>query len=359
MKKGLLVLSKSSDDLTLSDFDYELPQDRIASMPAVPRSSAKMLDMQGDDFTDRTVADLPSCLAAGDVLVVNNTRVLPARLHGFRGVAKIEVTLHQRTDEKSWRCFAKPAKKLRLGDRIIFADNLTAQVDFIGDDGERGLTFSQKGAALDSAIEACGTMPLPPYILRKEGIKDTDKDDYQTMFAAHNGAVAAPTAGLHFTPELLASIRSKGVIIAEITLHVGAGTFLPVKVEDLSQHKMHSEWGEITSDTAAIINKAIKGGNRIIAVGTTSLRILESCWRDHGCVQAYRGETDLFILPGFRFGVVDMLLTNFHLPRSTLLMLVSAFAGRDKIKRGYAHAIASSYRFFSYGDACLMERNND
>ena len=343
--------------MLLSDFDYHLPPERIAAEPASPRTSARLLDMRGGNLTDRIVADLPSCLNAGDLLVVNNTRVLPARLTGKRGEATIQVTLHRRVDGDHWRCFAKPAKKLRLGDRIVFADTLYAEVDFIGDDGERGLHFNHSGEALDAALEATGVMPLPPYIPRPDGVRDDDSEHYQTMFAAHNGAVAAPTAGLHFTPELIADLQNQGISMAEVTLHVGAGTFLPVKVDDVRDHKMHSEWGEISQATADQINATKANGGRVICVGTTSLRILESCWRDHGQVQAYQAETDLFIIPGFEFGVVDLLLTNFHLPKSTLLMLISAFAGKAFVEEAYRHAIAQDYRFFSYGDACLMERS--
>ena len=295
-------------------------------------------------------------LNEGDVLVVNNTRVLPARLVGKRGEAKINITLHQRADEAVWRAFAKPAKKLRLGDVVVFSDTLSAEVVHIGDDGERSLKFSQTGDALDLALEEVGVMPLPPYIPRPEGIRDEDADNYQTMFAARNGAVAAPTAGLHFTPELYQALTDKGVKIAEVTLHVGAGTFLPVKVDDVRDHKMHTEWGEISAETAALINETKAKGGRVVAVGTTSLRILEACWKDHGAVQAYQAETDLFIIPGFQFGVVDMLMTNFHLPKSTLLMLISAFTGKEFVDQAYEHAIKEEYRFFSYGDSCLMER---
>ena len=343
--------------MLLSDFDYHLPPERIAAEPASPRTSARLLDMRGGSLTDRIVADLPSCLNAGDLLVVNNTRVLPARLTGKRGKATIQVTLHRRVDGDHWRCFAKPAKKLRLGDRIDFADTLYAKVGFIGDDGERGLHFNHSGEALDAALEATGVMPLPPYIPRPDGVRDDDSEHYQTMFAAHNGAVAAPTAGLHFTPELIADLQNQGISMAEVTLHVGAGTFLPVKVDDVRDHKMHSEWGEISQATADQINATKANGGRVICVGTTSLRILESCWRDHGQVQAYQAETDLFIIPGFEFGVADLLLTNFHLPKSTLLMLISAFAGKAFVEEAYRYAIVKDYRFFSYGDACLMERS--
>lgn len=315
--------------------------------------------MRGGNLHDRVIADLPDCLEAGDLLIVNNTRVLPARLTGKRGEARIQVTLHRRVDEAEWRCFAKPAKKLRLGERIDFSDTLSAEVNYVSDDGERGLLFNQEGQALDAALEQTGVMPLPPYIPRPDGVRADDADHYQTMFAAHNGAVAAPTAGLHFTPDLIQAIDAKGIAMAEVTLHVGAGTFLPVKVDNIRDHVMHSEWGEISAETAERINATKEAGGRVVCVGTTSLRILESCWRDHGDIRAYQAETDLFIIPGFQFGVADMLLTNFHLPKSTLLMLISAFAGKDFVEKAYAHAIDQSYRFFSYGDACLMERAHD
>jgi S-adenosylmethionine:tRNA ribosyltransferase-isomerase len=341
--------------MRLSDFDYDLPSERIAAEPAKPRTAAKMLDMRWGGLADRIVADLPDCLEKGDLLVVNNTRVLPARLTGKRGDAKISLTLHRRIDDAVWRAFAKPAKKLKLDDRIVFASSLEAEVTHIGDDGERSLRFSKSGEALDKALEAVGTMPLPPYIPRPDGIREEDADNYQTMFASRTGAVAAPTAGLHFTPDLHRRLTENGIDVAEVTLHVGAGTFLPVKVDDISAHKMHPEWGEITQQTASLINAARAGGGRIVAVGTTTLRILEACWREHGEIRAYRAETDLFIIPGFKFGTADMLMTNFHLPRSTLLMLVCAFAGKAHVDKAYAHAINRGYRFFSYGDSCLME----
>ena len=345
--------------MRLSDFDYDLPPERIAAEPASPRTAARLLDMRGGSLHDRVIADLPDCLEAGDLLIVNNTRVLPARLTGKRGEARIQVTLHRRVDRAVWRCFAKPSKKLRLGERIDFSDTLSAEVNYVGDDGERGLLFNQEGQALDAALEQTGVMPLPPYIPRPDGVRADDADHYQTMFAAHNGAVAAPTAGLHFTPDLIQAIDAKGIAMAEVTLHVGAGTFLPVKVDDIRDHVMHSEWGEISAETAQRINATKEAGGRVVCVGTTSLRILESCWRDHGDIRAYQAETDLFIIPGFQFGVADMLLTNFHLPKSTLLMLISAFAGKNFVEKAYAHAIDQSYRFFSYGDACLMERAHD
>lgn len=341
--------------MLLSEFDYNLPSELIASEPASPRTAARMLDMRGSQFIDRHVSDLPECLKAGDVLVVNNTKVLKARLTGRRGEAKIELTLHRRLDDSSWLGFAKPAKKLRLGDEVVFSDRLKAEVNSIGEDGERGLIFNHSGKALDAMLEATGSTPLPPYIPRPDGIRDDDASDYQTIFARHSGAVAAPTAGLHFTPELQADLTKRGIGLAEITLHVGAGTFLPVKVDDVRNHKMHSEWGQITPAAADLINATKANGGRVVAVGTTSLRILESCHQEHGDIRPYQAETDLFIIPGFTFKAVDLLLTNFHLPKSTLLMLVSAFTGVAHVRSGYAHAIAGGYRFFSYGDSCLME----
>ena len=344
--------------MRLSDFDYDLPQDRIATEPANPRDHAKMLDLRGEDFIDRIAADLPECLNQGDLLVVNNTRVLPARLTGKRGEATINITLHQRQDDAIWRAFAKPAKKLRRDDVVFFSPDLSATVTNIGDDGERSLKFSQKGDDLDKALEEVGVMPLPSYIPRPNGVRDEDAEYYQTIFAAKNGAVAAPTAGLHFTKDLIERLARKGVMFAEVTLHVGAGTFLPVKVDDVRDHKMHSEWGEISAETASAINATIAGGGRIVAVGTTSLRILEACMREHGKVRAYQAETDLFIIPGFKFGVVDMLITNFHLPKSTLLMLIAAFTGKARVEAAYRYAIDHDYRFFSYGDSCLMAHNS-
>lgn len=344
--------------MKLSDFDYPLPPEAIAAHPVEPRDSARLLDLTGEAITDRIVRDLPDRLEPGDIVVVNNTRVIPARLTGRRGEATISITLHQRDGADRWRCFAKPAKKLRLGDIVEFGEGLSASVTAIGEDGERSLGFSSSGAELDAALEAVGTMPLPPYIPRPDGPTSDDQGDYQTVYARHKGAVAAPTAGLHFTPELLEAIRARGIHLVEVTLHVGAGTFLPVKTDDPREHRMHSEWGEISTETADAINTAIRNGGRVVAIGTTTLRILESCWRDHGRIQPYQAETDLFILPGFNFGVVDVLMTNFHLPKSTLLMLVSAFTGKALVDQAYAHALGEGYRFFSYGDACLMERRD-
>jgi S-adenosylmethionine:tRNA ribosyltransferase-isomerase len=337
-------------------FDYTLPEERIARFPARPRESARLLDLTGGGLADRLVRDLPDLLRPGDLLLSNDTRVIPARLRGKRGEAGIEVTLHKREGADTWRAFARPAKKLRAGDRIAFAGDLAADVAGKGEAGEVTLVFSASGAALMAALEAHGTMPLPPYIKRTEGEGARDAEDYQTVFAARDGAVAAPTAGLHFTPALLEAIEARGVRRALVTLHVGAGTFLPVKADDTDDHKMHSEWGEITPETATAIAETRAAGGRIVATGTTTMRILEAAANDDGTVPAWSGDTDLFITPGYRFKAVDVLLTNFHLPKSTLLMLVSAFAGCERILAAYEHAIRTEYRFFSYGDACLLER---
>lgn len=341
-------------------FDYHLPEERIARFPARPRDAARLLDLTGSGLADRTVADLPDLLRPGDLLVANDTRVIPARLDGRRGTARVEVTLHKRDGEQVWRAFARPARKLRPGDRVEFAADLSAEVTAKGEAGEVTLAFDRAGPALMAALAAHGRMPLPPYIGRRGDETADDARDYQTLFAARDGAVAAPTAGLHFTPALLARIEARGVRRALVTLHVGAGTFLPVKTEDTDDHVMHSEWGEVPAATAAAIAETRAAGGRIVAAGTTSLRVLEAAAETtasgDGAVPAWSGETDLFITPGYRFKVVDVLLTNFHLPRSTLLMLVSAFTGRERILAAYGHAIRTGYRFFSYGDACLLAR---
>jgi len=339
---------------TLSDFDFDLPETLIAQNPANPRDSARLLDASSGIFSDRIMRDLPSILRLEDLLVVNNTQVLPAQLYGRKGEGAIGFTLHQRISANSWRAFAKPAKKCLPGTKIEFDKGLSAIIAEKAEAGEVVLAFSHASATLDSLIEAVGQMPLPPYIRRPKGGVDEDKSDYQTIFASHKGAVAAPTAGLHFTPELLSSIRKTGTNIAELTLHVGAGTFLPVKTEKLADHKMHSEWGRLDSQSVEMMRAARAKGGRIICVGTTSLRLVESAFHAHGKLAPFEGETDIFIRPGFRFGVADMLLTNFHLPKSTLLMLVSAFSGYEHVIRLYRHAIENQYRFFSYGDGCLL-----
>ena len=338
--------------MLVSDFDFELPKERIALYPAEPRDSARMLVVgEGGHMADEGVRDLLSHLRSGDVLVMNDTRVIPARLKGKRGEAKIEVTLHKRIDNSTWAVFARPAKKLRVGGEVNF-DGLLADVVEKRDAGEVILRFQTDDAM--SAIEGVGEMPLPPYIASQRIEGNEDKATYQTVYAREKGAVAAPTAGLHFTPELLEAIRAKGVEIVFLTLHVGAGTFLPVKVDDVKDHKMHAEWGEITPDNAEKLNKARSQGGRIVAVGTTSLRLLESAASDDGVVHPFKDETAIFITPGYRFKAVDLLMTNFHLPKSTLFMLVSAFAGADEMKAAYGHAIDNGYRFYSYGDASLL-----
>ena len=338
----------------LSDFDFELPAEAIAQKPADPRESARLLYPQGDSFTDHLIADLPDLLRAGDLLVVNNTRVIPAQLTGRKGEGRIRFTLHKREASDSWQAFAKPAKKCTPGTMIAFEEGLSAEVTEKLEDGAVNLRFNRSGTALDAAIEAVGAMPLPPYIKRHDGPDDADKQDYQTVFAQHTGAVAAPTAGLHFTEGLKQRLIEKGVCFSEVTLHVGAGTFLPVKVEAIHAHQMHSEWGEVSAEVVTSIKQTKARGGRIICVGTTSLRILEAAYQAHGELLPFTGETDIFITPGYQFGVVDMLLTNFHLPRSTLLMLVSAFSGHKQILSAYHYAIEQGYRFFSYGDACLL-----
>jgi len=360
--------------MRVDDFDFLLPEERIALRPASPRDSARMLVVAPDaPFVDACVRDLPTWLRPGDVLVVNDTRVIPARLAGVRvrgqAVARIEATLHKREGANRWRAFVRPAKKLNVGERIRFGEasesmaclfaSLDAEVIGKGEGGEALLDFALTGAALDEAIERHGVMPLPPYIASKRGEDVRDAADYQTLFAAEPGAVAAPTAGLHFTPELIAAIEARGVAIHRVTLHVGAGTFLPVKVDDTRDHRMHAEWGCVSAGTAAALNAARAAGGRIVAAGTTSLRILETATDEAGVVRPFAGDTSIFITPGYRFRAVDLLLTNFHLPRSTLFMLTCAFAGVRRMQTAYAHAIAGNYRFYSYGDACLLARGAD
>ena len=348
-------------------FDFELPADSIALRPASPRDSARMLIVQpGGGLLDRRVAELPLLLEPGDQLVVNDTRVISAQLKGRRigrgTEPKIEATLIKRLDGSRWQALVRPAKKLSPGDVVRFGNEgkvcllgyLDAEVERKGEDGEVTLSFSFHGPALDSAIADLGSPPLPPYIASRRPPDERDASDYQTMFATSEGAVAAPTAGLHFTPLLETALHERGIGIHRITLHVGAGTFLPVKVDDTVGHKMHAEWGAISDDTADALNAARAKGGRIVAVGTTSLRLLESAAVEDGTIAPFSGETAIFITPGYRFRAVDILLTNFHLPRSTLFMLVSAFSGLETMKRAYAHAIHSGYRFYSYGDACLL-----
>jgi S-adenosylmethionine:tRNA ribosyltransferase-isomerase len=377
-------------------FDFDLSDERIALEPASPRDAARLLvvhrpstatsprpratglpsapdvDLRStaDDpsLQDRLVRDLPDLVRPGDVLVFNDTRVIRAALEGERAReghrAFIAFNLHRRLDASRWRAFARPAKRLALGDRIRFGHEgrvcllgtLEATVAAIGDAGEVELSFSLHGPYLDEAIAILGDPPLPPYILGKRPLRPEDSEDYQTVYARHEGAVAAPTAGLHFTERLLSALDARGILRLCATLHVGAGTFLPVKVEDTDHHRMHAEWGELSAATAAAVNRARAAGARVVAVGTTALRLLETAAAEDGSLRPFAGETELFITPGYRFKVVDVLLTNFHLPRSTLFMLVAAFSGLDTVRAAYAHAIGRGYRFYSYGDACLLHR---
>jgi len=350
--------------MKVDDFDFDLPAESIALHPAEPRDAARMLVVRpGEALVDGHVRDLLTILRAGDVLVVNDTRVLPAELTGtrIRGElrANVSFNLHKRVDANTWRAFARPAKKLHLLDRLELGDNgsILATVAGKGDTGEITLAFDVGGAELDEAIKAHGAMPLPPYIEAKRHTEERDKSDYQTVYAARDGAVAAPTAGLHFTESLLQQLADLDVSVERVTLHVGAGTFLPVKVDDTDDHVMHAEWGDIPAAVVERILAAKAKGGRVIAVGTTSLRLLETAARATGTLQPFVGDTDIFITPGYRFNAVDMLMTNFHLPRSTLFMLVSAFAGLETMRAAYAHAIADGYRFYSYGDASLLFRH--
>jgi S-adenosylmethionine:tRNA ribosyltransferase-isomerase len=335
-------------------FDFELPRERIADRPARPRDGARLLVVRRRALDDRRVRDLPALLRPRDIVVVNDTRVIPARLVGRRGEARVEVTLHKRLGAGLWRAFALPAKRLRRGDTVRFADDLAAEVTARDDGGEVTLSFDRTGAAFDAALARRGAIPLPPYIPRPHGPDERDRTDYQTMFAVRPGAVAAPTAGLHFTPRLVRALDRAGIERAMVTLHVGAGTFVPVRVADTDDHRMHAESGEIDSAAAVAIADARARGGRVVAVGTTVLRLLEHAAGHGGAVRSFAGETDLFITPGYRFRAVDLLLTNFHLPRSTLFMLVCAFAGLERMRAAYAHALGAGYRFYSYGDACLL-----
>jgi S-adenosylmethionine:tRNA ribosyltransferase-isomerase len=341
----------------IDDFDFALPRELIAAHPCEPRDAARLLLVPASGrFEDRRIADLPALLRPGDLLVFNDTKVIPARLVGCRGAAIVEVTLYRDLGGGLWRAFAKGARRLRTGDRLAFADDFAAQVAEKHAEGDVSLRFDLAGAAFHEMLARHGTMPLPPYIKRPRGGDPRDRNDYQTIFANEEGAVAAPTAGLHFTPALLEALALGGIGWTTLTLHVGPGTFLPVKAADPRDHRMHAECGVLSAETAQRIATARREGGRLIAVGTTSLRLIESAVDDSGEVRPFAGETRLFIMPGYRFRAIDMLLTNFHLPRSTLLMLVAALAGLDRIKAAYAHAIAARYRFFSYGDACLIER---
>lgn len=335
-------------------FDFELPGDRIALRPARPRDAARMLVIRGNGaFQDAGVRDLPRLLRRGDVLIFNDTRVIPAQLEGRRGEATIGATLHKRIDLRRWQAFVRNGKRLREGDAIAFPANVTATAELRHADGSWTLAFAGE-EPVEVLLERAGTMPLPPYIAGKRGTDAADRTDYQTMFAAEDGAVAAPTAALHFTPELIAALDEAGVARETLTLHVGAGTFLPVKVADTDDHAMHSEWGRIEPEVAERLNAARAAGGRIIAVGTTSLRLLESATGEDGVIQPFAGDTAIFITPGYAFRAIDGLMTNFHLPKSTLFMLVSALMGRERMQAAYAHAIAGEYRFYSYGDSSLL-----
>lgn len=334
-------------------FDFELPQDRIALRPARPRDSARMLVVEAKNISDRQVLDLPRLLRRGDVLVFNDTKVIPAQLEGKRGDASIGATLHKREGLRSWWAFLRNAKRARVGDNIDFGERVSASVVEKADDGSALLHFHGE-EPVETLIARAGRMPLPPYIAGKRTVDEADREDYQTLFAKEEGAVAAPTAALHFTPRLLEALDEAGIATETLTLHVGAGTFLPVKSETVAGHKMHAEWGRIDQATADRLNAVRQSGGRIIAVGTTSLRLLESAASDEGKIQPFEGDTAIFITPGYRFKAVDGLITNFHLPKSTLFMLVSALMGLDVMKSAYAHAIEEGYRFYSYGDASLL-----
>ncbi len=353
-------------------FDFVLPEDRIALRPVLPRDAARLLVVRpgaAAELEDRTMRDLPSLLRTGDALVVNDTKVIAASLHGRRlgrgeREPEIAATLIKRLDGSRWLALAKPGKRFAVGDvvrfgaegRVCFLEQLDATVEAKGEGGEITLAFAFHGPVLDEALAERGDMPLPPYIASRREVDEQDRSDYQTMFAREEGSVAAPTAGLHFTEALTAALHERGIALHRVTLHVGPGTFLPVKADDTSGHKMHAEWGSVGAETAAALNAARRAGGRIVAVGSTSLRLLESAAEEDGTLAAYSGETALFITPGYRFRAVDAMLTNFHLPRSTLFMLVAAFSGLDVMKRAYAHAIEQGYRFYSYGDACLLFR---
>jgi S-adenosylmethionine:tRNA ribosyltransferase-isomerase len=354
------------------EFDFALPEDRIALRPAAPRDAARLLVVRPGasvEREDRTMSDLPALLRSGDALVVNDTKVFPANLHGRRlgrgegsPEPAIAATLIKRLDGSRWRALVRPAKRLKPGDvvrfgaegRVCFLEQLDATVEAKGEGGEVTFAFAFHGAALDDALAERGDMPLPPYIGSRRTVDERDRADYQTIFARAEGSVAAPTAGLHFTEALVGALHARGIASHRVTLHVGPGTFLPVKADDTSGHHMHPEWGVVSAETAAALNATRRAGGRIVAVGSTSLRLIESAAAEDGTLAAYCGETALFITPGYRFRAVDAMLTNFHLPRSTLFMLVAAFCGLDVMRRAYAHAIESGYRFYSYGDACLL-----
>jgi S-adenosylmethionine:tRNA ribosyltransferase-isomerase len=343
--------------LDLADFDFDLPPDRIAHHPARPRDAARLLHVARDALTDHIVRDMPDLLRPGDILVANDTRVIPAQLTARRGAARIGITLDQPRPDGTWHALARNARRLRPGDVLTFDGStaLTATVQGRDPDGGVALAFNRTEEAFATALNEAGALALPPYIDRPAGPLPEDHDDYQTVFARHAGAVAAPTAGLHFTPDLLAALERRGVARTTVTLHVGAGTFLPVRGDDIATHRIHAERGAVSREAADAINAARAAGGRVIAVGTTSVRMLESAVDTDGRIHPFTGDTTLFVLPGHRFRGVDGLVTNFHLPRSTLFMLVCAFSGTERMRAAYAHAIATGYRFYSYGDACLLE----
>ncbi|WP_353641669.1 tRNA preQ1(34) S-adenosylmethionine ribosyltransferase-isomerase QueA [Mesorhizobium sp. WSM2239] len=353
-------------------FDFDLPEDRIALRPAEPRDAARLLVVRpGDGVEDRKVGELPALLQPGDVMIFNDTKVIPAQLRGIRrrgeASAQVDATLHMRVAADRWLAFVRPGKRVAPGDRIHFGHDgnscflgaLEATVVEKREGGEVLLAFDLSGPFLDEALHAVGHIPLPPYIASKRDDDERDRTDYQTIYAEEEGAVAAPTAGLHFTPELFAALDKRGIERHFVTLHVGAGTFLPVKADDTADHKMHAESGSVSAETAAAVNAARARGSRVVSVGTTSLRLLESAARDDGMLAEWSGATSIFITPGYRFRIVDVLMTNFHLPRSTLFMLVSAFSGLETMRAAYAHAVANGYRFYSYGDACLLFRTQN
>ncbi len=350
--------------MLVDDFDFNLPEQLIALRPHPIRDEARQLVVKaGQAFHDNTVLNLADHLNSGDILVFNDTRVIPAQLKAIKGLSKFSITLHKRVQATCWDTFIKNSRRLKEGDILDFSDQLSASVDKKGDNGEHRLTFHVKpdqnllgASSLDSLIAEIGVMPIPPYIASKRKIDERDAQDYQTMFAKREGAVAAPTASLHFTDRLLGKLKAKGVKTVTLTLHVGAGTFLPVKAEDTADHKMHTEWGEITPDAAKTLNDAKAAGGRIVAVGTTTLRLIESAADANGVVHPFCGDTAIFITPGYRFKAIDILMTNFHLPKSTLFMLVCAFCGTEAMKKAYAHAIDNQYRFYSYGDSSLLFR---
>lgn len=348
--------SSNTFNLRTDDFDFALSPTCIAAQPARPRDHARLLHVGQEGLSDHHVYDLPELLRANDLLVMNDTKVIPARLYGYRGTGRVEVFLHKRQGPGEWLAFARPFKRLREGDEIVIAPDFRAVVKEKRQDGEILVSFSCDKSDLIRFLNKHGHVPLPPYIKRPTGDNEADKADYQTVYARKEGAVAAPTAGLHFTPELLAALAAKGIEQVKLTLHVGAGTFLPVKADYIRAHVMHAEWGEITEEAAAAINKAKKENRRIVAVGTTSLRLLESAADDEGALHPFSGETSIFIYPGYRFKAIDALMTNFHLPKSTLFMLVAAFSGLERMKKAYEHAIKQGYRFYSYGDATLLEK---